>query len=448
MLDLIKNVFHPWVKKLLFTTSKWIGGLLLAALVSTMFIGRIVDSLVGPSTYFVYLVGDFDHKNFQDLREGFDQEQQKVNLKIANIDVRFQPLEAKENDAESISHNIANKNDTLLVIGHLTSTASATALPNYLNADPPIPVILATETNPELLPRGYRLNYAYAPVFRLSPTDNQQAQKAAGFMVDNGAKNIWVVEDAVTNQVYSRYLAQQFIRQVHEKSQIHEKRQIYEKRQALGKSQIHEKRQAYEMEPSKVLLWTTNLQLPSPDVVQALRIDWVFFAGRPTNCLILTRQVKEMWKNKPNKPRIMLGDSCANLDLLRQGGEDIKEAFLTHPMLASEFNKVGFRMRGRQAFQLAKQLIDDADYNFRERASKNGGIWYYVNWVFGRHQIADARNALRGSMEEAANSAQRFLLEEQRYTFNRDGTAQEAEFHVWKVETLSNEMEFADIGTD
>jgi branched-chain amino acid transport system substrate-binding protein len=251
-------------------------------------------------------------------------------------------LDAKEKDAEKISAKLAMKNDTSFVIGHLSTTASANALPNYLNADPPIPVILPNETNPELLPPDFRINYL--PVFRLSPTDNKQAEKAADFIVDQGAENIWVVQDVVISPVYSAYLAQEFISQIHEKNQLREARQIYEsqlqiyesqlnegrqayekshlleKRQAREKSQLHEKRQAYEMKASKVLLWTTNLEPPSADVVKELGIDWVLFAGSSSNCLIITRQVKAIWKDQPHKPKVLLTSSCANLELLRQGG--------------------------------------------------------------------------------------------------------------------------------
>jgi branched-chain amino acid transport system substrate-binding protein len=114
-------------------------------------------------------------------------------------------------------------------------------------------------------------------------------------------------------------------------------------------------------------------------------------------------------------------------------------------MLASDFNKEGFEMRGTQSFQLLQQLITGADDNFRELSSQKGGMWYYVNWVFGFHRVADARNALRAFMEQAVNAEQSFLLEKQRYTFNRDGSAKETAFHVWQVQTPSNKIEFTDV---
>jgi hypothetical protein len=235
-------------------------------------------------------------------------------------------------------------------------------------------------------------------VLRLSPTDNQQAAQAADFVVSQGAQAIWVVDDAAENSIYSRYLAQEFIRQVHEKSQVHERPQvlaeyriqekrsaqsIQEKRSAQSKSHLQEKRQAHDgrqineqinEKKSRVLLWTTNLEFPMTDV-KAFEIDWVFFAGSPSNCLILTRQVKEIWKDPQDRPKILLGNACADWELLPQGGEDVKEAFLTHPMAASDFNKNGFGPRGTQAFQLLQRLIEGADYDFGELSRNHATIF-------------------------------------------------------------------------
>jgi hypothetical protein len=155
MSDFINKVFPPRIRNVLLRASKWLGGLLLSAVLLTSFINRLIDYSMGPSAYFVYLVGDFSDKNRQQLRVDFEKER-KPDLKIDGIEIHFVTLEAKEKDAEKFSQKLANKPDTLLVIGHLSTTASANALPNYLNANPPVPVILALETNPELLPPDCR----------------------------------------------------------------------------------------------------------------------------------------------------------------------------------------------------------------------------------------------------------------------------------------------------
>ena len=115
---------------------------------------------------------------------------------------------------------------------------------------------------------------------------------------------------------------------------------------------------------------------------------------------------------------------CASSELLDQGAaEDSEEAYLTHPMLASDFNdQGGFAIRGAQAFELLRELTNGADDDFRELSMKNAGIGYYVRLIFGFHSVVDARNALRAFMEQA-DSEQTFTLQKQQYTFSRDGTA-------------------------
>jgi len=448
MFDIIKNIFK-WLCQVGW---KYLGVPLIGGILGIMVVGRAIDWYAGPKSYNVYLVGDLADPNLQKLRLEYEKQQnQQKSLKIANVDIRYISLEAKEKDAAKISAKLAEEDDTLLVVGHLSTTASANALPSYLNASPPIPVILANETNPELLPADYHINYA--PVFRLSPTDNKQAERAAEFVIHQGAKNIWVVEDVITNNIYSRYLAQEFVHQVHTKhqaqvqvqakNQVRERRSVYDANQSSTNIQPYEKRVS-RSEYSKVVLWTTNMAPPSTDVLHALKIGWVFFAGSASNCLILTRQVNEVWKDQ-TKPDVLLASSCANPELLKQGGEDIKQAYLTHPMLASDFNERGFEIRGAQAFQLLSQLIANTDYEFSTHAAKQGGVWYYVRWVLGIHRVGDARNALRAFMEQAVNSDHPFLLDGQRYTFNRDGTAKETEFHVWQVLTPSKESKFTDV---
>jgi hypothetical protein len=132
------------------------------------------------------------------------------------------------------------------------------------------------------------------------------------------------------NSIYSHYLAQEFIRKVHQGSQgVNERPQvlaengIQEKRQVHEKSQVLDERQTNEQineKKSRVLLWTTNVEVPHADVMRALGVDWVFFAGAPANCLIITRQVREIWKDPAKPPPLLLGDGCVSDELLPQAG--------------------------------------------------------------------------------------------------------------------------------
>jgi hypothetical protein len=187
---------------------KWIGVLLITAFLSSTVIASLIERYVRPDYYTVYFVGDFDNDDVRKIWDGFEKE--RGELEIDKIKVEIKKKHAKEADADSISKQLAEEHDTLMVIGHLYSTPTKAALPNYLKADPPIPVILALESNPDLLPPT--TSDHLQPVFRLSPTDEGQAAKAAEFAVKHGAKAIWVVEDE-SNPIYSHYLAEEFIKQ-------------------------------------------------------------------------------------------------------------------------------------------------------------------------------------------------------------------------------------------
>src|ERR1700730_15725388 len=255
---------------------KWIGIPLISTILAIFVIGRLVNLLTGPESYNVYLVGDFTDENLKDFKREFSKQwNQANNLEIGGIKINVKYQAAKEKEADIVSTKLSNAHDTLMVVGHLSSTATKSALPHYLTGDPPVPVILAIEANPELIPPDY--NTTYYPVFRLPPTDEEQAKRAADFTVGQSPGAIWVVEDTVWNPVYSNYLAQEF-----------------------GKEVQH------EMKPSKVLLWTTNREIPFPEAVKALGINWVFFAGSWSNGLILIRQVNEIWKDAPRKPTCLL----------------------------------------------------------------------------------------------------------------------------------------------
>jgi hypothetical protein len=294
--------------------------------------------------------------------------------KIDGVSVETKQLDdsGAPDTAERISLHLASLNDTLLIVGHLESTPTQKALPAYLQiADSPIPVILATETNPNLLPPK-PVDGSYYPAFRLSPTDDDQAVKAADFALSRGATAIWVVED-VSNQVYSKYLAREFVRQVHQ-------------------------------HPSaKVLLWSTNYNIPPAYAISALGINWVFFAGEWQDALVLIRQLKAMPQTR--QVNILLSDWCVDRRLIEDG--------------------------------LVRQLLVDGDQQFDPLAGRDGRSAYLTRKVLGIRRVGDARTALTHLMEAAVIQRRPFSLTAgtggAQAVFNGDGTRVDAAFQVWQI---------------
>src|SRR5262249_4195664 len=182
---------------------------LLGAVINWIVIDRLIARARGPDSYKVYIVGNLQREDSvaQQIYTEFTAEGDLKTIDGTPIEVTLKDAQGDPTQARQIAAKIAVKNDTLLVIGHIGSTQTKAALPVYLAADPPVPVILTTETNPNLTPPKLS-NTKRFPILRLSPNDAQQARSAAKFMEKAGAKAIWVVEN-VDNPVYSSYPTRQ-----------------------------------------------------------------------------------------------------------------------------------------------------------------------------------------------------------------------------------------------
>jgi hypothetical protein len=377
---------------------KWIALPLLGALISVMIIGRLINWVVGPSSYKIYVVGNLSDPESKGIADAFSGDLPTINgtsVGIKELDDSGDP-----DTAEKISLRLASMDDTLFVVGHLESTPTQKALPAYLQvADPPIPVILTTETNPNLLPKN--VDGRYQPVFRLSPTDTDQAQKAADFIVAKGATAIWVVED-MANPVYSGYLAREFIRRVH----------------------THQS--------AKVLLWSTNYNIPPAYAVSDLGINWVFFAGQWQNALVLIRQLRVIPKTR--QVNVLLSDWCVDGSLLEDGGGDIENVYLSHALTSNIYNQGQYTVYGRDSFQVVRQLLLDGDQHFDQLAGQDNKLGYALHRLLGLRRVSDARRVISHEMESAALHAQMFNLSNGgRAIFDGSSNRRDATFHIWQI---------------
>ena len=393
----VKELEKDVEKKLFNFVKTWILLPLLGALISAVIIGRLIDWVVGPGSYKIYVVGNISNPEPKAIADAFSGELPKINgtsVEIKELDDSGDP-----DIAERIASHLVTLNDTLFVVGHLQSTPTQKALPEYLEiANPPVPVILPTETNPNLLPPKSEGNYY--PVFRLSPTDTNQAEKAAEFMLSKGATAIWVVEDT-SNPVYSRYLAREFV------------------------SQIHKKQSA------KVLLWTTNQSIPPAYAVNDLGINWVFFAGGWQNALILVRQLHTIPQTR--KVNVLLSDGCVDSRLLDAGGSDVENVYLTHPLPPDVYNQDHYAVYGKDAFQLVHQLLVDADQQFDQLAGKDARFAYPLRRLLGLRRVGDARRAISHVMESAVLNNRQFSLSTGQAVFDGNSNRRNASFQVWQI---------------
>jgi branched-chain amino acid transport system substrate-binding protein len=372
-----------------------------------MIIGRIADHVIGSKTYYVYVVGDESDSSMKALMTA------AADATYASLpgDIAVKTEQRDDNgdpqQAEAISKELAQKPDTLMVVGHGYTTTSKSALPNYLSADPPIPVILTTETNPNLVPSTPSRpgDDSVPPVFRLFPTDDSQAEVAARFIAGQHAKKVWVVQDT-GNPVYSEYLTRQFLKA------------------------------AYEEQPElNVILWSNNLNLP-PYSVDKLGIDWVFFAGEWTNALVLIRQLNALPGN--NKPKVLLSDGSADKLLLKYGQSDVENVYLLHPLSADEFTKSEYRVVGEEASMMTKEIVSDVQEQFDSLATEAAPVSYRFRKWLGLHRVTDARRAVARYMSVAANKGTSLKTDPPITMMRAQDTGavirKDAKFHIWQVQ--------------
>lgn len=154
---------------------KWVFGPLILGIISFAVFNPLLRQFRGVEKYYIYVISDFTEETSKNIRDKFKSGLERP-LKIDGVEIVIRD----NNDfgdlskAEKLATDIANRTDTLLIVGHFYSDTTAKALPFYLGAEPPIPVILTTETNPYLLPSSDSkeiIGEKYQPIYALSPDD-------------------------------------------------------------------------------------------------------------------------------------------------------------------------------------------------------------------------------------------------------------------------------------
>jgi branched-chain amino acid transport system substrate-binding protein len=418
--------------------SRWIVLPLLSMLVGAVIISRVANWYFGTYPYKIYIVGNMNDpfSVAKQINDGFIKEFESRNQELENFeggaltvgqeDDRGDPARARQ-----IAEKIARQPDTLMVIGHTASGQSKEALPIYLATEPPIPVILPTETNPDLIPAKIK-KHRFRPVFRLLPTDKVQAQTAADFVEEQAAtsdKSIWVVQDlsGIGNHVYSSYLADEFVKDV-------------------GSS------------PTHVVLWSNNLSAPSPTALIDLNIGWVFFPGGWRPALVLIRELRKLYQkiDKVQMPRIVLSDASAEQMLITGGGSDVEDVYLTYPMRVEEKGSDNSdSVYGQNAARVIEGLIEDDNNSLDSDvvAEQCRTIGYHFRSLMGIKRVGDARCVLGALMQEAEEDRRSFLLSNDKkiaFGVDEDGedgvrVDKDATFYVWQVKGQGALERFTDV---
>ena len=379
--------------------NKWFIGPLFTAAIGTLLIARIIAIFIGPAYYSVYVVGPFSQAGMSDVLDKFNRKENSWSIDGVYVNMQVQDDQGDPAAAQRIAADLAGRKDTLLIIGHFQSTSSKQALPLYLDAKPPIPVIMTTETTTNILPAPPNPATHY-PVFRLSPTDDVQARAAFNFARKHGAKTFWVVKDDLANTTYSSYLADKF----------------------MELAQTRDTSVELETSPTLVLPSSTLNQLSN---------DWIFFAGSWRSALLFIRQ---MHASKFKLANILLSDGCATQDLLDASieGKELENVYVTYPLDAKTFNENHYSAYADDSLALLAKVIDEANSDFYNGAAEYGGLAYRIRSLAGIHRIGDARNAVIHAIHSLRE--EKMHLPHGDASFNRDGVRLRAKFYVWRIQ--------------
>ncbi len=343
---------------------------LVSAFVTILLTQKAVNVFSGPDRYLIVMAGDFDDGElsasyqFRDRLNDYCRAEQPDG-RFVLTDAAGYPLALDGRTLEFFEQNhiagnaaltaeaLAARDDTLMVVGHFSSTASSKSLPVYLSQSPAIPVMLTVETNPKLTDFA---GTADQPVVRLWPTDKVQAESAASFAMKNHDK-FWVVRDDSSNPVYSGYLADEFTRKI-----------LTTGRRVVLRSEIR--------------------TLPAPQLLRGYDVDAVFFPGGWEDSLMLIQTVRDAWG--ADGPTIFLTDAAADEkhSLATYGGIDVDGIFITHPAEPAVYMdkqvQVGL---GETACEQIRDLVAEATksvHGFKPRLLR----------VFNHHSLTYARQAV------------------------------------------------------
>ena len=453
----------PVVKKTLKFILKFIFNNILLTAILGIIVGAVtlqITSLFHAESYTIYIAGGSqtlpkknslikDETLFGTFKKQWDdlpEDKRKLNgipIKIENGGYD----DGKLNIAKQISASLVSNKKTLIVIGHFLSTTTQAALSNYLNAKPPIPVLLLTETVPSILPPEMLENNEKDktfPILRLSPTDDSQATTAVEFAsskLENKDKVFWVIEDD-SNPVYSNYLATAFINNVN----INQPEK--------GRS---------------VTILRSNLDYPVvPELLNKLNINSVFFIGNTSNALILIRQIKSIFPPS-SFPLIILSDTARNNRLAEEGKDDVTNNVYVVAPFDAKFSPTKDRnyYYVKQSICVLKQVIADANDKYDEllKQSEHGlSLYLLVRKLINIQKIEDARLVINSIIQKSFNRNESITFDCDNDPFkfvsklevsggkigekiiaSPDGEFKEsnkAKFHIWKIEKKDGDFQF------
>ncbi len=382
--------------------SKAIAAVLLVVLGVTVE-DQFKDWWIGPKTYKVYLVGSLTDGPTQRIFRGFEKQHELLTPTIAGVPVEAEVVDdlGTADGARQVSRLIAARNDALLVVGHVMSTDTKAALPNYVQASPPLPVIATRETSPDLT-MCCRAVSGLCPIIRMSPTDTDEARDLVAYAVAQGKRRFLVVAGDV-NAEYALPLAHLIQNAIN----------------ATGKALVND-------------FFPSRSQIPPQRLVGG-NYDCILVSGEPGDAISLMTRIKEEFSkvNGAQEPLVILSDASFDRTLLAAGNSQLMQGVLLTYQLGHNDEDQPYHTYGLDAFDLVNSLVSQAN----GRIMANNVTWgFRLRRAINMHRVTDARDIVLAALRDFTQHHASLLSSSgEDYSFDSNGSRLNGRFHMWKV---------------
>jgi len=384
-----------------------------------VFLDPVREWWIGPKQYKVYMVGSEKNEEIKRLFRGINLGSKLQTLQIDDVDVVVEDVDDQGANSVPTARDLAGRNDTLLVIGHVSSQRTIDALPVYMQAQPPIPLLATKETNPDLLKKvDWCKGPLDCPLLQMSPTDDQQAVDTINFALrrlrpQNQSKPsvrfLVVKQINEANKAYADYLTAKYETLLSSPSYI-------------SKGALH--------------VGTVNI-VDAKDIAQTIST----IESMEPSCLlyvgnfIIANQFLGLFQEKfpepSTRPLIMLSDASINPQVLKQGFGALDNVFATYPLSSAEYRETE-SILGRDASSIVQELIRRAGPH--RPMAKIDNWKYEIRRALRMHRVTDARRALSAALEEMVISGDAVTgPTNNSYSFSFPFRRKDANFHVWQI---------------
>ncbi len=193
-------------------------------------------------------------------------------------------------DAVTVAHRIAQNQQVLGIMGHLTSGTMLAASPIYAEAG--ISVVMPVPTNPQITQQGFN------NLFRVPITDDKQGTAAYEFLASRANKQSLAVVH--NRETYGKGIAEEFIKALEA-----------DKEKAAAFEAVNPGDQDYR---------------PIIARIRSTGATGIFFGGEFADAARFVRQARELGVEVP----IAMGDGCFNTELAKIAGDTVRNCYVAN----------------------------------------------------------------------------------------------------------------------